>query len=67
MYLIININCQCFLTVVCLLGTLSTAVEGADPATFRVMIRAVVLFIVAEVALQVFKRAEKANAATLPA
>ena len=34
-------------------------VDGADPTTLRVMIPAVILFIVAEFALQVFKRAEK--------
>ena len=34
-------------------------IDGADPTTIRVMVPAVVLFIVAEVALQVFKRADK--------
>lgn len=34
-------------------------VDGADPSTLRVMIPAVLLFVVAEIALQVFKRAEQ--------
>ncbi len=34
-------------------------VDGADPSTLRVMVPAVVLFAVAEFALQVFKRAAK--------
>lgn len=42
-------------------------VDGADPATLRVMIPAVVLFIVAEFALQVFKRAEKHTGDAQPA
>lgn len=37
-------------------------VDGADPATLRVMVPAVVLFAVAEFALQVFKRASKDSA-----
>ena len=39
-------------------------VDGADPATLRVMVPAVVLFVVAEFALQVFKRASKETALT---
>lgn len=35
-------------------------VDGADPNTLRVMIPAIVLFIVAEFALQIFKRSAKA-------
>lgn len=34
-------------------------VDGADPSTLRVMIPAVLLFVAAEIALQVFKRAEQ--------
>lgn len=56
-----------FFLVSIVIRIIGMIVDGADAATFRVMVPAVVLFIVAEVALQVFKRAEKASAAKLPA
>ena len=49
-----------FFLVSIVIRIVGIVVDGADPTTLRVMIPAVVLFVVAEFALQVFKNAGKA-------
>ena len=56
-----------FFLVSIVIRIIGIIVDGADATTVRVMLPAVVLFVVAEFALQVFKRADKAAAEPQPA
>lgn len=56
-----------FFLVSIVIRIIGIIVDGADATTVRVMVPAVVLFIVAEVALQVFKRAAKETGDPQPA
>ena len=53
-----------FFLVSIVIRIVGIVVDGADPTTLRVMIPAVVLFVVAEFALQVFKNAGKTTGKT---